>query len=155
MALNVYIGNLNGTHLLSFWKVYCKAVNKEFIFFSLICPTKLGATLPCKEFCSLVILIANYKCYFVVQSLSCVLLFASPWTVACQASLSIANTWSLSNLGPSSRWCHPTISSSVVPFSSRLQSFPASGSFPMRQFFTSGGQSMGASASASVLLMNI
>ena len=47
---------------------------------------------------------------------------------------------------PSSRWCHPTISSSVIPFSSRLQSFPASGSFPMSQFFTSGGQSIGASA---------
>ena len=54
---------------------------------------------------------------------------------------------------PSSRWCHPTISSSVVPFSSCLQSFPASGSFPVSQFFASGGQSTG--ASASVLPMNI
>ena len=54
-----------------------------------------------------------------------------------------------------SRWCHPTISSSVIPFSSRLQSFPASGSFPMSQFFTSGGQSIGVSASVSVLSMNI
>ena len=53
-----------------------------------------------------------------------------------------------------SRWCHPTISSSVVPFSSCLQSFPASGSFQMSQFFTSGGQSIGVSASASVLPMN-
>ena len=52
-------------------------------------------------------------------------------------------------------WCHPTISSSVVPFSSCLQSFPASGFFPMGQFFTSGGQSIGISASASVLPMNI
>ena len=52
-------------------------------------------------------------------------------------------------------WCHPTISPSVVPFSSRLQSFPASGSFQMSQFFTSGGQSSGVSASASVLPMNI
>ena len=59
------------------------------------------------------------------------------------------------NSCPLSRWCHPTISSSVVPFSSRLQSFPASGSFPMSQFFTSGTQSIGVSASASVLLMNI
>ena len=58
-----------------------------------------------------------------------------------------------SNSCPSSRWCHPTISSSVVPFSSCLQSFPASGSFPVSQFFTSGGQSIG--ASASVLPMNI
>ena len=54
---------------------------------------------------------------------------------------------------PSSRWCHPTISSSVVPFSSCLQSFPASGSFPMSQSFTLGDQSIG--ASASVLPMNI
>ena len=53
------------------------------------------------------------------------------------------------------RWCHPTISSSVVPLSSPFQSFPDSGSFPMSQFFTSGGQSIGVSASASVLLMNI
>ena len=60
-----------------------------------------------------------------------------------------------SNSCPLSQWCHPTISSSVVPFSSRLQSFPASGSFPMSQLFTSGGQSIGASALASVLPMNI
>ena len=56
---------------------------------------------------------------------------------------------------PLSWWCHPTISSSVSPFSSCLQSFPASGSFPMSQFFTSGSQSIGVSASASVLPMNI
>ena len=60
-----------------------------------------------------------------------------------------------SNSCPLSRWYHPTISSSVIPFSSRLQSFPASGSFQMSQFFTSGGQSIGVSASASDLLMNI
>ena len=60
-----------------------------------------------------------------------------------------------SNSYPSSRWYHPTISSSVVPFSSCLQSFPASGSFPMSPFFVLGDQSMGASASASVLPMNI
>ena len=59
------------------------------------------------------------------------------------------------NSCPSSRWCHPTISSSAVLFSSCLQSFPASGSFPVSQFFTSGGQSIGVSASASVLSMNI
>ena len=56
---------------------------------------------------------------------------------------------------PSSRWCHPTISSSVVPFSSCLQPFPASRSFPVGQFCTSSGQSIGVSASASVLSMNI
>ena len=62
-----------------------------------------------------------------------------------------------SNSCPSSWWCHPTISSSVIPFSSCLQSFPASGSFPMTlyQFFVSGGQNIGASASTSVLPMNI
>ena len=56
---------------------------------------------------------------------------------------------------PSSQWCHPAISSSVIPFSSCPQSFPASGSFPMSQFFASGGQSIGVSASASVRPMNI
>ena len=60
-----------------------------------------------------------------------------------------------SNSCPLSRWCHPTITSSVVPFSSCLQSFLASGSFPVSQFFSSGGQSIGVSASASVLPMNI
>ena len=60
-----------------------------------------------------------------------------------------------SNSCSSIRWCHPTISSSVIPFSSCLQSFPASGSFPLSQFVASGGQSTGASASASVLPMNI
>ena len=56
---------------------------------------------------------------------------------------------------PLSQWCHPAISSSVIPFSSRLQSFPASGTFQMSQLFTSGGQSIGVSASTSVLPMNI
>ena len=60
-----------------------------------------------------------------------------------------------SNSCPSSRWCHPTTSSSVVPFSSCLQSCPASGCFPVSQFFASGGKSIAASASASVLPMNI
>ena len=58
------------------------------------------------------------------------------------------------NSCPWSRWCHPAISSSVVPFSSHLQSFPTSGSFPMSQFFTSGGQSIRVLASPSVLPMN-
>ena len=55
---------------------------------------------------------------------------------------------------PSSQWCHPTTSSSVIPFFSCLQSFPASGSFPMSQLFASGGQSIGVSPSTSVLSMN-
>ena len=59
------------------------------------------------------------------------------------------------NSHPSSQWCHPSISSSVIPFSSCLQSFPASRSFPMGQFFTSGGQSIGGSTSASVFSVNI
>ena len=63
--------------------------------------------------------------------------------------------WVYSNSCPLSRWCHPTISSSVIPFSSCLQSFPASGSFPMNQSFPSGSQRIGDSASASVLPMNI
>ena len=94
-----------------------------------------------------------------VQSLSHAWLFVTPWTVACQASLSITNSWSLLKL--TSRWhgklmirWHPTISSSVIPFSSCLQPVPTSGFFPMSQFFASGGQTIGVSASASVLPMN-
>ena len=60
-----------------------------------------------------------------------------------------------SNSYPLSQWCHPTISSSVIPLSSCLQSFPASGSYQMSQFFASSGQSIGVSALASVLPMNI
>ena len=60
-----------------------------------------------------------------------------------------------SNSCPLSQWCHPTISSSVIPFSSCLQFFPASGSFQMSQFFASGGQSIGVSASATIHPMNI
>ena len=63
--------------------------------------------------------------------------------------------WAYSNSCSSSPWCHPTISSSVTLFSSRLQSFPASGSFPMSHSFASGGRSTGASASAPVLPMNL
>ena len=93
-----------------------------------------------------------------VQSLSHVRLFTAPWIAAPRASLSITNSRPCSNSCPSSRWCHPTILSSIVPFSSCLQSFPASGSFRsflVSPFFTSGGQSPGVSASASVLLMHI
>ena len=75
------------------------------------------------------------------------------WTVACQASLSITNSQHLLRLSPLSQSCHPAISPSVVPLSFCLQSFPASGSFPMSQFFRSDGQSIG--ASASVLPVNI
>ena len=78
----------------------------------------------------------------------------TPWTAARQASCPSQTPRACSNSCPSSRWCYPTILSSLVPFSSCLQSFPASRSFPMSQFFASGGQSIGASASASVLPMN-
>ena len=88
-----------------------------------------------------------------VQLLSHVQLFATPWTAARQASLSITNSRSPPKPMSISWWCHPTISSSVVPFSSCPQSFPASGSFPMSQL-SSGGQSIRVSASTSVLPMN-
>ena len=88
-------------------------------------------------------------------SRSVVWLFATSWTAARQTSCPSPTPGACSSSCPSSRWCHPTSSSSVVPFSSYLQSFPASGSFPMSQFLTSGGQSIGASASATELPMNI
>ena len=86
-------------------------------------------------------------CCKVVQLLSRVQPFASSWSTARQASLSFTISWSLPKL--------MSILSSVVPFSSCLQSVPASGSFPMSQQFASGSQSIGASDSASVLPMNI
>ena len=76
------------------------------------------------------------------QSLSRVQLFATPWITARQASLSITNPRVYSNSCPSSLWCHPAISSSVIPFSTCPQSLPASESFPMSQLFTWGGQSI-------------
>ena len=88
-----------------------------------------------------------------VQSLS-VWLFAMPWTTARPPCPSPTREL-YPNPCPLSQWCHATISSSVIPFSSCLQSFPASGSFPVSQLFTSGGQSFGVAASTSVLPMNI
>ena len=90
-----------------------------------------------------------------VQSLSHVQLFAPPWTAALQASLTITNSISLIKLMSFESVMPSTISSFVIPFSSCLQSFPASGSFPRNHFFASGGQSIGVSASTSVLPMNI
>ena len=90
-----------------------------------------------------------------VQYLSRVWLFATPWIAARQTSLSITNCPGVySNSCPSSWWCHPAISSSVVPFSSCPQSLPASRSFPMSHLFAWGGQSIGVSASASVFPVN-
>ena len=89
-----------------------------------------------------------------VKSLSHVWLFETPWTAACQASLSIINSQSLLKLMSIESVMPSTISSSVVPFSSCPQSFPASGSFQMCQLFASGSKSTGVSASTSVLPMN-
>ena len=89
-----------------------------------------------------------------VQSLSRVQLFSTPWTAAHQASLSITNYWSLLKLMPI-ELVITSISSSVVPFSSCLQSFPASGSFPVSQVFASRGQSIRASASTSVQFSSV
>ena len=90
-----------------------------------------------------------------VQTLNHVRLFVTTWTAASSLPCSSPIPRACSNSCTLSRWCHLTISSSVVPFSSCLQSFLASGSFPMSQFFTSDGQSIRVSASASVLPMNI
>ena len=86
------------------------------------------------------------RCGMYVSQFSHVPLFVTPWTAAHQASLSIINCPPCSNSCPSSWWWHPTISSSVVPFSFCPQSFLASGSFPMSRLFASGGQIVGASA---------
>ena len=90
-----------------------------------------------------------------VQSLSYVWLFATRGLHHTRLPCLSPTPRAYSNSCPSSWWCHPAISSSVVPFSSHLQSFPASGSFPKSQFFTLGSQNIGVSASASVLPMNI
>ena len=90
-----------------------------------------------------------------IQLLSRVWLFGTPCLLNPRPPCPSPTPRVYSNSCPLSRWCHPTVSSSVVPFSFCLQSFPASGSFQMSQFFASGGQSIGVSASASVLPMNI
>ena len=100
-----------------------------------------------------------YKCFYLLSvQFTCSFMSNSLWPHGLQ------HTWSpcslptpriYSNSCPLSQWCHPTISSSVVPFSSCLQSFSESGSFLISQLFTAGDQSFGVSASASVLLMNI
>ena len=88
------------------------------------------------------------------QSLSSVQLFATPWTAACQASLSFTISWSLLKLMFIELVKPPNYLILCLPFSFCPQSFPASGSFPKSQLFTSGGHNIGASASASVLPMN-
>ena len=101
---------------------------------------------PQKSLCSII--------HSSVQLLSHIWPFAMQWTAPRQASLAITNSQSLPKHCPLSRWCHPTISFSVVPFSSWLQSFPTSGSIQMSQLFESDYQIIGVSASTSVLPMN-
>ena len=104
---------------------------------------------------NLTLAVRHFLSFPLIQSLSPVWLFATPWTAACQVSLSITDSWSspklmsIESVMPSNHLilCHPLFSC--------LQSFPASGSYPLSQFFASGDQSIGASLSASVLPMNI
>ena len=96
----------------------------------------------------------NYLGFSSVQSLSHIWLFATHGLQHARSPCPSPTPGIYSNSCTLSQWCHPTISSSVVPFSC-IQSFPTSGSFQMSQFFASGGQSIGVSASASVLPMNI
>ena len=104
-----------------------------------------------------------YICWHYIHSLSIQFssvaqscgLFVTACTEHASPCCSSPTTRVHSNSCPLSRWCHPTISSSFVPSSSCLQSFPASGSFPVSRLFELGGQSIGPSASASVLPMNI
>ena len=93
--------------------------------------------------------------YFVVQSFSHVWLFATPWTPAFQAPLTFTISQSLFKLMSIELTRPSNLSSSVAPFSSWLQNFPALGSFPRSHSFTSDGQSIGVPASSSVLPMNI
>ena len=105
-----------------------------------------------KYACVSVYLISNAV---VVQSLSHVQIFVTLWTTATRIFFPSLSPWVRSNSCPLSQWYHPTISSSLAPFSTCPQFFLASGSFPMNWLFPSGGQSIGVSASVSVLPMNI
>ena len=124
-----------------------------FRLFSHIGHYRVLSRVPCAIHRCFLVINFIYQFYVVVQSLSHAWLFVTLWTAAPQASLSFTISRNLLNSCPLSWWCHPTPSSSVAPFSSCSQSFPASGSFPVRQLFASDGQSGG--ASASVLLVNI
>ena len=90
-----------------------------------------------------------------VQSLRCVHLFVTHGLQHARLPCPLPNPRACSNSHPLSQWGHPTISSSVIPFSSCFQSFPASTTFPRSRFFESGGQNIRVSASASVLPMNM
>ena len=139
---------------LSCWLSLCA----KFIFIATVYENLIiviGNSSPCiKALCS--VLKSQYSEIAVgVQSLSHVLLFVAPWTTLHQASCPLLSPRVCWNSCPLIWWCHPTILSSVVSFSFCLQSLPTSGSFQMSQFFASGGQSFEASASESVLPVNI
>ena len=100
-------------------------------------------------------MVSKRETFSSVQSLSHVPLFVTPRMQHTRLPCPSPTPRACSSARPSSRWCNTTISSSVILFSSCLQSFPESGSFPMSQFFTPSGQSTGVSVSATVLPMNI
>ena len=123
-------------------------------------PTSIFVKVRFRHFLFFIVLETNAsRCFFTsVGQFSCSVVSDSLWPHGLQHSrlrCPSPTPGACSNSCPSIRWCHPTIPSSVVPFFSHLQSFPALGSFQMSQFFSSGGQSIGVSASASVLPMNI
>ena len=132
-------------------------VSPSFLLFRLSHPWR--ALITCFSKCPQILMFV--WCFLIirlglfVQLLSRVWLFATPWTAAHQTFLSFTISGACSNSCPLSPWCHPTISSSVTLFSSHPQFFPTSGSFPMSRVFTSGGQSIGISASRSALPMTI
>ena len=139
---------LKPTRLLCLWEFF----RLEY-WRGLPCPSPEDLPNPGTDFESL-----NISCIGSSVQFSCSVVSNSLWPHRLQhARLPCLspNSRACSNSCPLSWWCHPTISSSVIPFSSCLQSFSASGSFPMSQFFASGGQSIGASVSALVLPMNI
>ena len=119
-------------------EIYC---NLKFCNFILLCTSNYN------NLCLLPRLVQ----FSSVQLLSHIRLFATPWIAARQASLSITKPGVYPNSCPSSGWCHPAITSSVLPFSSCPQSLPASGSFPVSHIFAWGGKSTGASAIESFL----
>ena len=154
LCISCFPGTICWKHCFSHWMVVLSKIIwssvKGLFLDSLVC--SIGICLWFYTSTSFEIWKLDFLYFVSVQSLSHVRLHGLQQVrLPCPSSTPGA----CSNSCPSSRWCHPTISSSVVPFSSCLQSFPASGSFPMSQFFASGGQRTGVSASTSVLPVNI
>ena len=118
--------------------------------FRIFLPKLVPITGTCLQKEKIICINNSFRSISSIQSLSHVWLFATPWTAAHQTTCPSPAPGVHSNSCPLSRWCHPTISSSVVPFFSCPQSFPASGSFQMSQLFTSGGQSIGVSFSLNI-----